>query len=617
MYSQNIIDIIGQRKVLDEIFNLNCIDYNSLNENDIKMRNAIEHFIIKFRNNPSVKDFIDKYLEKYVKQFEFNPHLYTNSILINQLNVSNFFTNEQCDVIKKGINEVYEKSKIIYEKYKNNLSITDLETQILMKYLTCIVNTNNYNLQQVQKECIKIILNKKNNISLYEKEFLANYVSNYTINLSNPKCEKPKIYLSNLRDNLGGYQLYNEIFLSIKENDLNKTIPLFIQVVCHETNHILQRYDSKNNSDDERAYCYSRRELFNKYLNTKNYDSYKAGKNYQFESIEKDAERMGFWYAGVFLKTFGASEEARNLRNIYTERENNKKYHFSYKTTVDNKYVPEEIFNVENLNDIVLKNPGVIKEYPVLNKLYNEDGTSKKIEEYLTTPCFLRDLDKHYVYNNHIIYNIHKNNILDNFQINTYSKEEQKNIFNRIVHLISIESEKILNIFKDSETKIDKDFKKVICNYHMKLLIKMVNFINKNYHQLKVVEENSIFNSGIFRSDVKSLNYYLKTQRDNIDEILIDQYEILYETINLTYKAVNHYENLDYVRSILNSLSEENLKKKIELDNGCMISFRQYMEEIVVDQIVSHKVFYNNEWISVRQYIKDFLLNSNVETKKL
>lgn len=129
-----------------------------------------------------------------------------------------------------------------------------------------------------------------------------------------------------------------------------------------------------NNQDSVAGFEMAHKQLFIKYLNTSDYDSYHQ--NYRYSKIELDAEKMGYYNASLFFHSMNCYELEVELRKSQEENLSKRNYyHFMY----DSRKVPISIdkFIVENLDKIIKEHPEELNKYQVLTRFYNNNGTRK------------------------------------------------------------------------------------------------------------------------------------------------------------------------------------------------------------------------------------------------
>ena len=118
--------------------------------------------------------------------------------------------------------------------------------------------------------------------------------------------------------------------------------------------------------------------------------------------------------------------------------------------------VAQEKFNVVHLNEIVKNKPEILLIYPVLNYLYNSDGSSKNFEELMTS---YTNENLNTIYHDYLI-NYIADNKLKTLKIQKYSTNEQKNIFNNLIYL-----------WKNEKIKIEFNFFDVVSVWHTNLFV--------------------------------------------------------------------------------------------------------------------------------------------------
>ena len=312
MYEQKYIDIIGEdnfKKLLDnQTYNFNINDISSKN---IATYYAFQHFLIKSYINNYNKPKCVEYLKKMYMDFNKNPYLFCDSPLIKNEVLNKIIDNEEVrNKIINYRNNYFDLKSVsfLYEKKKNQ-ELTNEEKNRYYSYLILKLNNPNTKTEELLNNEIMEILNtdysKLNDMQL---KFYCQYVSNY----SKGKGYNTTVMIgkepSGNEGMMRGSQMNDFIFIN---KDAFNEIGMLTKTVCHETRHSIQYHDSKE-KNTKAGFELAQKELFRKYLNTNNYNSYTS--NYRYSSIEIDAEISGHHKASVFLSMFNKKDLAEQIR---------------------------------------------------------------------------------------------------------------------------------------------------------------------------------------------------------------------------------------------------------------------------------------------------------------
>ena len=649
-YNQNIINVYGEERIRYYIGNGVTLDYTSINENNILLKNAIEHYILKYFDIPHDSDELNamrNYVINVANQFGKNNTIISSSIFFIKENLEKIYGNARWFEELKRVKS--EFAKRAYQLYNKSLKegLTDEEKTTLTAFFNTSIATENASIKSAMEEyAIRLLAKNEIPNNFEEFRFIMNYASRYGLYVTNTKIDVfPEVYItamtrrekngSIVKDtNTGGYYKNGQIFINTNADRLYKPDLLsYIKTVCHETQHALQDYKARQNPDSVVALEYAEWKLFRKYYNDSNDSIYKS--NYKYVEIEIDAENQGYhrtdWIYGRLAQSEFIDEhtkqELRNLRDINRARkkgyEQERPTHYEYSVSIDGKPIRKETFNVEQLNKIINVHPEELKNYPSLNKLYYEDGTPRSFEEMITSDIFINQSESSKLFEDYLIYAIDRQNTLEKLDFSTLNNlpiEKQANIFKCIISLFDKETDKLISFTENPElNKNSNNYErqiKALSNYHMEIANKLSDFIDNNYYFIRQLSKDGVhisqvsYNASMYKNNLEAIIYKFEHNQnpvfqEAVDENL-DKFKKKYNQVTFTNKSI-------YVQEKLSKFDDDILDLKVPLPNGIKIPLRQYAEEYITSRMDSDYYFVaeNGEKIHVMDVINDAITRSS------
>ena len=590
MYNQKIIDSFGEKQLEQLFFNerLLSVDINDNRSEYIRFYFTFQHFLIKAFINGYNRDLCLKYIKKYYNDFSNNPHLFCDSRLLNDKTIDMFFGNSpQNSKIKEFRNNYYNDKilNIIYGK-KQNGGLTAEESNKYYARLVLLINKNNKATQDfLSKEIEEIIDTEFSKLTDMQLKFYCEYVSNYAVG---DRDLKTVVKIGVTDPTNRGYNSKNYIFIN---KSAFSSIELLTKTVCHETRHAIQNEESRGLITLS-AFEQAQNQLFCKYLNTKEYNSYH--RNYQYSGIEIDAELVGHTSASIFFTMFNKQEMATKVRENRRQTTDNRN---DYSVMIDsnNKAFNVDEFIVTNMDNIIKNNKEELNNYPVLKKIYNEDGTRKPFTELMSGRMHEK-VDNRGIFNNYIKYDI-SNDKLNDIDLSNLSSDTINNYIGSLSYLYRDIANELNGYFQDDRNKYNEKQVVFATNYKLLLSFKLLKYINDNYDIIM----NNTKNIGFYNQNpIYTFIYYLRDfdinsikndaiKNNSVTMTNIAKIKELCDTIVFKF-------NSTYVDDKLNKLSEEILNSKVDIPYLETMSFEEFFREHVVPNMNGHKnVIINNQ----------------------
>ena len=609
MYNEEYIKCIKEEKLERIITNL---QYDYIKRKDESLENnrlffALQHYLLKCLIERKHTNECIKILTFIYDDFEKHPYYYVNSPLIKNKTLETLFSKKFSDLIKEKRDNYFNSTiaKKIYEKKKYN-EITEDEKKQYFSYLIHNLDYENKEFQNIIYEEINNIINTKDikQLSKIEIQFYSQYVSNYAI-----KDEKIKIInlVAKDRPSLLGCQGYG--LIQINSNQI-KSIEKLTQTICHESQHAIEEYESTR-TNSKTAFIMAQHNLFLKYLDTDSYNSYQ--KNYNYSSIELDAENKGYYKAIIFFHMFNRHDLAKNLRKekkiLY-----NKRNYYTNMVNENNSHYQTDIFITNNLDNIIKNNPKELDNYPVLKQIYNSDGTKKSFSEIVLKKVYENENNKG-VFDNYIRSGIYYNK-LNEVPIDTAKKENINNFFKKLSYIFRENSLTIIDYLYDekkkniySEKKQD-EMKKTVEKttiYQIKIAKNILNYVNENF-SIMINNLNEDLNNRSyvynFIHDFRNFNEKIIKNKflNNNDKVKKEIKEMLD-----IYKKVYQKFNLYYTKRILNErLSKEEKSRKLILSNKEILTLEEYIIKYIVPNLnENQKITINNQELFITTAIRE------------
>ncbi len=467
VFNQRLMDMIDNQNCQDILRNASYNEYlnSKINRNnpsfvtkceDLVLFDAFDNFLAHtLLKNPSSlnQKLVAKYRDYLFSTFKQMPEIVFESLLFQQEIAIVLFTPEQLREISEYKKSTSKKCREIYNKIINNQSTTQDEKNILLKFLSKNIRTEDQKMIGVLDTMYSILLNTPNLNSLLAKEFILKY----TAELARRDLHIPpvEIYLTNT--SLDGQSYSSRNYgtsygntgaISVNKDLVNRnvspipgipSIAKFMQTICHEARHSSQAYRASINDLSYESYEYIRTNIFRTYLSKESFNEYNV--NYRHNEIERDANLYG-WRIVEKLLTKYAPNRKQEINNIISEN-----ISVFYQDALANKRdtvkrMPKEYYNVKMMDDIIRKHPDILGEKPILTYIYNSNGTRKTFMELVINNKNLSrstkkiDIDK--IFYDYFVSDI-KNGILNTINVNSLPLEQQFDIFARLVSILTNE----------------------------------------------------------------------------------------------------------------------------------------------------------------------------------
>lgn len=614
MYEQRYIDLYDE-SYFDKIINNQLDNPVSIQKKDMRgqgMYYSFQHYLVKKCKNSSNKSKCKKYIMDYYNDFISYPYLFTDSPFIRNGNLDLLIDEESMRNKIRNYRDTYfdpnNARKLYNKKFKTPL--TQDEKNRYYSFLLTRLNNEKFK-DIIFKEIDLIIGSDFKSLSPIELQFYAQYVSNYARNTFSIKTTTHVVIGDNDSTSRG---VTSNGFITIYKDAFN-SIDLFTKTVCHETRHTYQ-YESSKNKVNKEAFDVATRNLFGKYLNTKDYNSYHD--NYRYAGIELDAEREGHRAASIFFMAHERNDLADNVRN---NRVNvfDKRHYYPFMKDSNGKSHPIDTFIVNNLDSIIANHPDEIKNYPVLKEIYDSNGKRKPYSvlftERMEQSLFKRGIYEHYMFNG-----------ISNGEINTIdlsnSSDEYIKRFNQT--LASIYRDAIFSNVKtylydkDAGNNLTPFYKSQVLHtttYYISLAEKLLLFVNNNFDLLMFPYMNeSIDNTNIPLFD---LIYDFRDYSPDIitNPIIKNDPKIMNRLNDLKIKVdyITKKYNQKYIESRIKDLPEEVLNYSKDFSGIGTITFRDYCLNVLPNRLDGHQEM---DTKTGKLYVGTYIRNSSASIAK-
>lgn len=561
--------------------------FESLNIENIENRNALDNYILREWPGLVATNSVDMhikhnmqiYLKKFYGKFLSNPTNFLGSPFVKNIELIDEFCPEFSEKIVNGkklkrnlkgeVIAAYKKNNIekadaFFDKNGQLVELSKNETEQLMHFFIKNIGTNDKKIKDQQVSYIKKLLKedkKTEELNTKEVEFIAKYMNNYMfssglIPLGFTKDEiKNSIYIGEGEVNKGGFQSQNEIYINRKSH-LTNTIPRLMQVICHETEHSIQELEARKSNKSKKGLDLAINHILrNYYSENHGYDYYHT--NYRVDPIERDSEKIGFWYTRIFLNSIGFSDISKKVWVAEASKEKKRQYEYDYRTDENGKKSTREVFLFNKLSTIISQNKNLIGEYPSLDILFEKTtGQPKFFEKLITGDFKFNDEDKNDIVEDFCKYYI-SNGELDKIDIKIFPEEVQTNIASRLISILGSEGSLLSGMGneepKNTWEQISENDKRHIEIFHLKNARNIMNFMNQNYQYFMKLQDDRKFSSII---NMDSYNSHIRMFKNNA----------LYD--NLKY---NNKNNIDEIKQLALDAEEQKIiyrknKKKFDGD---------------------------------------------------
>lgn len=601
LYKNNYITSYNKKEIIDILTGKTSYIPDPYNLQERRKYITLQHFLIKYIEEKGKTKITNDLLSKYYKDFANNPSLFVDSPLIREDFLNRFITKRVNEKVKECRNKYFSSKDIkeLYIKLMQNNVLNNQEKNRLYSYLIIKLRSNDTRFNTIIDECAKKILNsnkKVRNLNETELKFFCTYIAKH----AGGNVVFPNLHIMQDRPELGGFELENIVYIN-KESMGSDELHMITKTVCHEVRHAIQEKESKN-KNTKTAFEMARHVLFSKYLKSNDYDVYKI--NYRYSGIELDAEDYGYYYSKVLLSTMGRRDLAEKVRENETLK-HKRRHLYEFMIDVGKSAKTTDAFVVEYMDTIIKNHPEELKEYKVLNNLYNEDGSRKSLSNLLAHRTN-QGFEDRGLYDNYMNYEIAKNRLFELDLANT-KKDVSEKLFKS---LGNIYRDKAI-LFKEycDDKEYDKVSQKQIKNttlYQLKLLDNILNFIDqKMNYVLDCKEEKQISNRSFiydFIYDFRDFNL------NNINNEVIKNDPLIKERMNKLlekHSSIVKKFNEEYIKNKIEDLTIEEKHSIITTPEGYNIQLQDYLYYDILPRLDSHStVDINGQKVHVSNIIK-------------
>lgn len=607
LYSKEYLQTVSETKLKNYIDGKIPIDFSdSYNRKDMTV---LQHYLIKYIETYGKTKQANEILKKFYIAFGENPALYINSPLLKNNFIDRYMPDDMKNKIKTFRGAYFDENIVmqLYEKSKK-YELSEREKYRLYSYLIIQLKAKDKKYEDICKDCAKRILNtnkKVNELNDMELEFYCAYIGKLA--WGERKEPAPEIHIMKDAPNLGGYECRGMIYIN-KNTSFTPTLEEITQTVCHETQHRVQEISSIK-TEDRTAFEMARHQLFNKYLSTKEYDVYHA--NYNYSDIELDAEKSGFFNASVFLGMLDRRDLSDRLREIRVKRFD-KRHYYEFMINKDNKKVPADTFVVEYLTQIIKEHPEELKQYKVLNNIYEPNGQIKSFGNILVRRMN-QTLETRGIYDNYVNYGIHKD-MLDKLKFDKSTLKDRSDLF-----------KSLSNVYRDSALLFkdycnDKDYKNInpgqisqTTLYQLGTLTRIANFIDNNMNLvLETKEESQINNRSYIFNFIYDFRDFDLTKIDN--EVIRNNPNIQerYRELKNKVDSIIKKFNKEYIKDRIKDIPLDKLKSTIKTPEGAEMSLDDYLYFDALPRMDGHmEIEINGRKVYISDIIKYYKNNLN------
>lgn len=470
---------------------------------DISLINSLENYIIENKEQIKEQD-LKNYINFLYDLFRQNKNIIFKFKIFNY---NDFFEPSKQNIINDTRIKLGNKIYSLSHKLINNEKITNDDKYLIFDFMNSNINNTKY--KNFNDNILKYLLNN------YKEEYNY-YIINYITYIITTKLNTNyvNIYYSN-----------NDINDIITINNNNN-----IKYVNNITNLIYNIITKIKETIPNNTFDNIKNIIFKKYLTKKEYEEYilkYKNNNYDYYN------EINTWQLVIYILKKYSYNNYLELINLKNDTLTKYYYRTLYitKSTIEHK----EKYNVDKLDKIVKNNIELITEYPLLNNLYNSNGTKLNIITILENESKLKEK---YLFNDYVTEFIQTGKLLL-LDINKLTIEQQFLLLDKILILLKIELEELKNNIKLYKI-LDKDdirFKErtmLYNEYNFNRVNKIkyyINYINDNNsiinRLIKIDNKNN--NTRKFNKDIKDASKYLKEIIKNINDSLSEDIKSLRE----------------------------------------------------------------------------------------
>lgn len=592
IYDDNLIEEANRRLDKDDKISCNSIEdlilsekigalYDSYSEDKVIYRLGMENYILKNYNKVSIDPIraaIDIVKKKILQGFESNPLKYYDSLLLKKENAVKIFSISDYQKLENYNSVLNKRLKGIVDDGPSDQN----ERHLMMKHFNMNINVDDKN----QEKYIREILSS-NNIPTDPEEvsFLLSFIKHFIFR----KLETDfNIYPVVLRDPLiESHDWENYIFVNLMdgEQSLVKLIHLFI----HRARHVMQNYEMRSNSNLVNPLDFAKRQLFNKY-----FDENFSCKSMSASSLERGASEFADLRCDKFIRKFGIPEQINELELI--KKSSDITFSFQHLTDDNDNIYPSEIMYSYLLDQIVKKHPNVLKDYAILNDLYDENGEVLGFEQLIKK----RSLSSFSTYKSaeitfgHGIAYINAGE-LDNLDFNKLDEDEVQVVLTNLDYYLFSLNEQLskmnqiinLNDYPENNVIISNDLYRELYLRYAKIAVKISSFLEMYFDKLKY-GNMYIGNKEWTFSNIKTLLQNLKSNIHNpisIESGLSDDLQEGILTLRKIYSSVRLKYNRNRVINQLDKIVPSEKQQELVKYHGKTYSLRDYVESKMADKV--------------------------------
>lgn len=622
LYNENYVSFFDDSDLKSVFYNgsyneakdVYSIDINDNREFGRALYNCFQHYLVKLLSEGKEVAKCYAWLRKYYYDFMTNPEVFANSPLLkNDFLKSLPYNTEK---IREVRHQYYSVSRLmfLYNK-KDREGLTDNELKNYYAILLHFLPLNKANINVIIEQEIDSIIKRDRSIrdmNDMELLFYCQYVSNFAKGNNNFETMN---FIFSENSNLGGFHSKYVIGIN-KSSDYFESLLKITQVVCHETRHAVQEYDSKSKINAQAFYMAFHR-LFQKYISN---NLYKEGDNYDFSRIELDAENLGYYNAGLFFYTRNFKEKNNEINKLRKERLDTRDF-FRYYTDLDGKKHPYDDFVVSKVDEIIKIHPEELNNYPSLNTIYDKNGKRKSFSELVKASDFdTRDFLG--LYFSVAI----RNGQLNQIDLNSMNKEEQIS-FNDFLSARCRDYCYDLNKYLDSiKTKRYLSVREIRTTSHLvRTINKVYEYIDQHFDKVaSFSNDDYIVNSPIFNyiyflrnvpfeSIAKGLEKRYQNSKDNSEfknNPMFDKYFQNFKSnflkLGENYKNVLYKYNKVIIGNKLKKISVSELNQIITYNGNKMTLMEYYINVVLPNMDGNQNVLLDGVKVYISDYIKQF-----------
>lgn len=477
----------------------------------------------------------EKLAKWYIELLKKNPVLMQTSIIFNDPRMNRFFSVEQLEVIASYKEKIKSNAFSFYNvfmKYLNHeiIEIPESRERLMLDYFSLHFDDNDPDVQIKIENLVTAIVNNINDASIYQKEFVLKFVAF-------DKCKKnnvvmPHINFVSLDFGIGGEHVDNTSIINVSCDQVKyaDSIKKFFEVVesiNHECEHYLQNLEANNKTNSYRTYVYIIDAVLSSYSSV-DYDD-----NYFLREVEQEARKHGVLDTVSFMKKYYKKDSSFIDKIAKKKMENYSDFQsYEYHLDCNGMLESRSIINISALRDVVSKAPHLVSEYPLLNKIFNIDGSMKSVEEFALS-YYDANLEERRIMSDALEYICSSPKLLSNISLEQFTSDKAKigfvtmitDDFEKKKERVFLVNEKINDTNGDSLASYDrKKFLYGIADDCADSLLRDYNFLAKSLNSMELL----MVQNGEPLSSIMS--NYLNVSLNKLSSILSDNSSFYPET---------------------------------------------------------------------------------------